>query len=223
MPDIISTTKKFGKKPLLYVVDGDDSYAPPWLRLFDLTGEYDKADCFLFTGGADINPALYGDSDTWNLCSFYDARDKREVPFFHYAVAHNIPIIAICRGAQLVCALTGGKLFHDVSGHAGIGGHPIYTYDHREILNMSSLHHQMLRPAGNFQLLAWSDHLSRFYATADDQDNDHPDFAEGDPEIVWYPDVKALCIQGHPEFMADNSEAVIYCRELASTFILQGE
>lgn len=85
---------------------------------------------------------------------------------------------------------------------------------------MSSLHHQMCRPTGNYELLAWSEHLSRRYTTAENQDNITTDFAEGDPEVVWWPDIKALGIQGHPEFMSDNATAVNYGRELVSKLIL---
>jgi GMP synthase-like glutamine amidotransferase len=201
----------------LYVIGTDGGYSTPWLSLFELTKDPLQADVVLFTGGSDISPELYGEENKFSHP--YPERDQFEVPWYQWAVQNDKAIIGICRGAQLVCALSGGKLYQDVSGHTV--AHKIVTDDGR-VMGMSSVHHQMMRPAGNYVLLAWSEKRSHYYRTGDNATNTRSDL-DVDPEIVWYPDIKALCIQGHPEFMNPATDGVKYCLELAQRFIIDGE
>lgn len=198
------------KKGKLYVVGFNGGYSEPWEYIYDVVGSYERADTILFTGGADISPGLYGER---NICSGpIFARDKLEVPYYYRAVKDGKAILGICRGAQLVTALHGGKLFQHVEGH--IGRHNMTTTD-GEILPVSSLHHQMMRPSGNFKLLAWSmNRGGRSYLNEDNPDYGHPD-SDKDPEVVLYPDIRALAIQGHPEQMNPVCDTNEYFRKLA--------
>ncbi len=202
----------------MYVVGGSLGYYKPWASMFSMTPNVEEAHCLLFTGGEDIDPSWYGEKNRSSHPN--KARDDREVPYFRWAVAKNKPMIGICRGAQLFTALTGGKLYQHVTGHARGGGHMMQTSDGRQ-LPVSSLHHQMCRPAGKYELLAWSEHLSDGYPTEEDVDNAVPECAKGDPEVFWIPKVKALCIQGHPEFMDTNCKTNKYFRELADQYIVR--
>jgi gamma-glutamyl-gamma-aminobutyrate hydrolase PuuD len=191
------------------------SYARPWLPIFDHTKDQNEAEACLFTGGSDIQPELYGEDNRHRLSSPFPNRDQIEVAAFHHFKERKIPMIGICRGAQLITALTGGKLFQHVSGH--VGDHLVTTDDGQNYM-MTSLHHQMMRPnpEKEYRIIAWSVHRSNIYATGADPVNRRPDLTIGDPEIIWYPEVKALCIQGHPEFMDTHDPANEYMRDLAS-------
>ena len=70
----------------------------------------DYFDGFLFCGGDDINPTLYGEEnkgESKNICS---ARDDFEVAIIAKILASGKPILAICRGHQLLNAYLGGTL-----------------------------------------------------------------------------------------------------------------
>ena len=71
-------------------------------------------DGFLFTGGEDIDPARYGETkkETCGEISFY--RDELEFRFMERALASGKPIVAICRGIQLLNVALGGTLHQDI-------------------------------------------------------------------------------------------------------------
>lgn len=208
------------KKPTMYVVDGQMGYFRPWSKLFTLVTDPKDAQSLLFTGGEDISPALYGEENVqsgWNS----PRRDAVEKAAYEYAVKHKLPMVGICRGAQMICALSGGRLFQHVDHHTG--RHEMITHD-GQVMDVSSLHHQMLRPAGNFELRAWSTPRSKQYVHASAEGKKvvltKPDLGK-DPEAVWYPDIKAYCIQGHPEFMHDDARAVAWFRNEVKQLIVE--
>lgn len=174
-----------------------------------------------FGGGADVHPSLYGHV---NIASGVGPkpsyRDIAEQVMFNKLVNLKIPIFGICRGAQLVCALSGGALIQDVSNHATGRTHPIITKDGREIL-MSSYHHQMMMPMKvEHELVAWSTNLSSNIGAWDSRKMVVPkEFWDKEPEIVYFPKVNALAVQGHPEFMSMDSEATCYTRELIQQYL----
>ena len=105
-------------------------------------------------------------------------------------------------------------MYQHVEGHAG-GNHRISTPSGVEYVT-SSLHHQMmnlhdLKKDEDYKLIAWSSsHLS--------------EAADGvigeEPEIVWFPKIKGLAIQGHPEFMHPDCDFVAYTRRLVKEYML---
>jgi putative glutamine amidotransferase len=63
----------------------------------------------LLTGGADINPARYGQTNAGSD-EVDDARDELEIRLLREALAADIPVFAICRGLQLFNVACGGTL-----------------------------------------------------------------------------------------------------------------
>jgi len=63
-------------------------------------------------GGEDISPSLYDQRPSLycGASANLSARDIRELECFNRAVDLGLPIIGICRGAQLACALLGGEI-----------------------------------------------------------------------------------------------------------------
>lgn len=71
-------------------------------------------DGFLFTGGQDVNPKLYGE-EKGSLCgSSCDERDWMEDVLFHQVLVLDKPVLGICRGIQLLNVLLGGTLYQDI-------------------------------------------------------------------------------------------------------------
>lgn len=166
--------------------------------------EFRKGDVLVFEGGVDISSRLYGESPHPHTQHSNDSRDRKEALAFHQAAEAKIPMIGICRGAQLFTALLGGKLIQHVGGH--LQDHLIHT-DTDKSFEVTSCHHQMMVPQGiKHDLIAWSKDVSK---TGNQKE----------PEIVFYPEVRALAIQSHPEWMPTWCPFVVYCRQLVSTLL----
>jgi gamma-glutamyl-gamma-aminobutyrate hydrolase PuuD len=172
-------------------------------------------------GGEDISPSLYDEkaSTYTHAGDKPSTRDKLELDLCMAAVNCNIPIIGVCRGAQLLCAIAGGKLVQHVTGHHT--AHEILTATGRSVIT-SSVHHQMMFPWDTeHELLAWSPtQLSRCYIGQDDKDIKEA-VTHVEPEIVYFPKIKGLAIQGHPEFMDKGDEFVILCNELVTEYLME--
>lgn len=174
----------------------------------------DDTDIVGFGGGADIHPSLYGSRNVASSVGHGPSvRDMYERRVFNYAVENGIPIFGICRGAQLVCALSGGKLVQDVEGH---GGMHTLSLDNGGNLPMTSTHHQMMYPwRVEHKLLAWTNKRSKEYL------HDIPEYVQHpvDPEVVYFKNTNALAVQGHPEWMDPNCATVKQVRAWINEYL----
>lgn len=192
------------------------SYGSSGWLLFDheLTRNPKEADLAIFPGGADINPALYGQKANPRT-SWWDSNDELQIAAYE-ALPKECLKFGICRGLQLLCALSGGKLIQDVTNHVG-GNHNIVTIDD---INMpiTSCHHQMIFPYNlskeDYQILAWADpSKSSHYFGETNENIELPDnFVE--IEMCWFPKTNCLGVQGHPEWMSERSSVVRYLNDL---------
>lgn len=183
---------------------------------YKATDNINEANLVIFTGGNDINPNIYGD-DATHLCgSINHARDIKDMLCYKHALELNLPMLGICRGSQFLCAMNGGKLYQHVENHALFDLHPIITKD-GEQYNVSSTHHQMMRPEiseNPFELIAWAGGLSEVHFTPEGNIEE----VEKEPEIVYWPKSKSLCIQSHPESM-DIGRDLDYIHSVVTTYI----
>lgn len=180
-------------------------------------------------GGSDIHPSLYGRKNEHSSVGHAPSpRDQAEVLLFTQAVQKGIPILGICRGAQLGCAMASGILVQDVDGHGW--GHRITTKDGRTMMT-TSIHHQMMYPwKTKHELLGWSSiPRSTYYAGVTDEElADWPtttyESANGEtegliePEIVWFPELKCLAVQGHPEMMDAKCDLNNHIKDLINAY-----
>ncbi len=176
-----------------------------------------KVTALVIWGGEDISPSIYGETANshTHAANTLSRRDKVEVDMCQAAINCDIPIIGVCRGAQLLCALAGGTLVQHVDGHHN--DHKIVTSDGRT-MTTSSIHHQMmLINKTEHELIAWSAEKQSMHYLGE---ADAPLDMTIEPEIVYFPKIKGLAIQGHPEFMDRGSEFVKYCNELVSKYLL---
>tara|TARA_R110000772_G_scaffold54130_1_gene123531 strand:- start:52537 stop:53235 length:699 start_codon:yes stop_codon:yes gene_type:complete len=179
-------------------------------------------DLLLFTGGADVQPVLYGEK-VGRYTQINKERDKLEQRIF--SKFRYIPKLGICRGSQFLTVMAGGELIQHVTGHGAT--HKIQMQDGGRLYNydITSTHHQMMNPftlaSNRYQILAWSKNfLSNTYLNGDNEEVSlHPEFLES--EIVYYPEIKALAIQGHPEFGHCPADGSQLCVNLIKTYILK--
>jgi len=77
------------------------------------------ADGLLLVGGGDLDPARYGQEAHPTSYGFNAFRDEMELELARYALSHDIPVLAICRGCQVVNVALGGTLHQHVPDHPG--------------------------------------------------------------------------------------------------------
>ena len=73
-----------------------------------------RLDGILFTGGEDVDPARYGETVLNETVSINHHRDTLEFLYAEAAFLKHLPVLAICRGEQLVNVALGGSLFQDL-------------------------------------------------------------------------------------------------------------
>jgi len=73
-----------------------------------------RLDGLLLSGGADVDPALYGQAPHPGLGRVVRERDEFELALCREALQRDVPILAICRGQQVLNVATGGTLIQDI-------------------------------------------------------------------------------------------------------------
>lgn len=72
-----------------------------------------RLDLLIMTGGADIHPARYGETNV-NCGAVHVDRDEFDFMLLDAAVKRRLPVLGICRGHQLVNVYFGGSLYQDI-------------------------------------------------------------------------------------------------------------
>ncbi len=98
----------------------------------------------LLTGGGDIDPGRYGEAPHPALSGVDRDRDAYEISLVGQAIERDIPVLAICRGAQMLNVARGGTLVQDLPTQVpGAAGHnvkvPLYGIAHEVWVNKGSL------------------------------------------------------------------------------------
>ena len=76
-------------------------------------------DGIIFSGGEDVNPAWYGET-VWNRTVYVDTlRDRSDSLLAMAALASGKPVLAICRGEQMMNVALGGTLYQDLPTQVG--------------------------------------------------------------------------------------------------------
>lgn len=78
-----------------------------------------RLDGLVLTGGIDVTPRLYGEAAKPTVTDTSAERDEFEVKLVLEALAHDVPILAICRGMQLLNVALGGTLIQDIRSERG--------------------------------------------------------------------------------------------------------
>jgi putative glutamine amidotransferase len=87
-------------------------------------------DGVLLSGGDDIDPATYGEENT-DSKRISGAADDFEIAVFEAARRRRKPLLAICRGLQLLNVALGGTLAQEVTSAGGV--HELISRDHEEM------------------------------------------------------------------------------------------
>jgi putative glutamine amidotransferase len=128
---------------------------------------YDRTDGLLLPGGEDVAPAHYGEVAHEKCGTPSLERDETELALVRWAVAEAKPLLAICRGIQVMNVALGGSLYQDIKAqipgaarHDWYPGYPRTLRPHRVVcpegsrlvsivgnpsLEVNSLHHQAIK------------------------------------------------------------------------------
>ena len=87
---------------------------PPLARPADAARIMDAVDGLLLTGGEDVDPARYGAARHAAVTIVSAERDATELALIHAAHERGKPVLAICRGIQLLNVAFGGTLVQDI-------------------------------------------------------------------------------------------------------------
>lgn len=97
------------------VAGGIPVMIPLKLDLTVLRRVYDRLDGIVISGGGDVAPTQYGvDSVSPYTVGVDENRDEIELALTRWAVEENKPLLAICRGHQVLNVALGGTLYQDI-------------------------------------------------------------------------------------------------------------
>ncbi|MHB1209210.1 MAG: gamma-glutamyl-gamma-aminobutyrate hydrolase family protein [Acidimicrobiales bacterium] len=166
----------------------------------EVAGIIERIDGLVLSGGADLDPRSYNAQPDENLGPLEQDRDDWEFALLDAARERGLPVLAICRGFQLVNVAFGGTLHQHVELDEGVG-HPQWDVSGRsvthevrvldatiastlfpEALGVNSLHHQTVDRVGDGLIVS---------AVAPD----------GVIEGLETPDGSILALQWHPELL----------------------
>ena len=109
-----------------------------------------KLDGLVLTGGIDVAPRLYGETPHPTVTDTSAEQDEFEVRLVHEALAHDVPVLAICRGMQLLNVALGGTLIQDLPSLVGTAvshddlARPRIAIAHRVVVAPGSKLHSLL-------------------------------------------------------------------------------
>jgi gamma-glutamyl-gamma-aminobutyrate hydrolase PuuD len=70
----------------------------------------DRLDGLLFSGGSDLDPELYGQDAHPETDEIVPQRDQAEIALLKAALQRDMPVLAVCRGSQVLNVARGGDL-----------------------------------------------------------------------------------------------------------------
>ena len=138
----------------------------------------DRVDGILLQGGGDIAPHLYGQECVPEVTYFNEETDRFELEVCRQCVDRDIPVLAICRGIQVLNVAMGGTLVQDLPTARVLAvphrqKEPRHAPTHRvtvgkgsrlsglvgqEDLSVNSFHHQAIDSlAEGLEITAWSE------------------------------------------------------------------
>ncbi len=99
----------------------------------------DAVDGLVFSGGSDLDPELYGAEPHAETTGVHPERDRFELELLGSALERDLPVLAICRGSQVLNVALGGDIVQhlpEVVGHE----------EHKEVAGVFSEHDVDLVP-----------------------------------------------------------------------------
>jgi putative glutamine amidotransferase len=141
----------------------------PPLEAPALVALLERLDGLVFPGGADVDPAAYGQAREPKT-DVVEELDRLELAVARWAIHADVPTLGICRGQQLLNVAMGGSLIQHVDDHRQPGDRAVLTqpltlaagsrlaalFGSTEV-EVNTMHHQAVKDvADGLQAVAWS-------------------------------------------------------------------
>jgi putative glutamine amidotransferase len=185
----------------------------------------DGLDGLVITGGRDVDPAAYGQTPHPNTDQPADDRDAWEFALLRGALARRLPVLGICRGAQILNVALGGTLHQhlpDVVGHTRHqAGNAVFTTSSirtvpgtrvaglvGESTEAQCYHHQAIATVGRDLVVSASDTADGVIEAVEIDQAIHPD--------AW-----VVAVQWHPEERLDDLRVFAGVVEAARTYSMR--
>jgi len=157
LPDYLDGIKAAGGLPVVLPLEMSEE---------DANQVVETCDGFLFTGGQDVSPELYGMKDATGTIVARPESDKMETLLLSKALQADKAVLGICRGLQFINVFLGGTLWQDLpSQHPseiahrqgkpyGVSSHQVKLSGNlksllgKDILEVNTLHHQAVKDLG---------------------------------------------------------------------------
>lgn len=184
--------------------------APDELLVEDPAEALDLLDGLLLAGGADIDPASYGEPAHPETLDTVPERDRFEIALVRGAVERDLPVLGICRGMQLINVAYGGTLLQHLPERFGHHEHlrvagTFDGADHDVDLVEGTL---AARAAGETRHATKSHHHQGVDRLGEGLQISGSSAIDGLPEAIEMPDKSfVLGVQWHPE--ADDASHVV--------------
>ena len=160
-------------------------------------------------GGTDISSHLYNEPKSKFSQTADVQRDKKEWASISDSIDNKQPIVGICRGAQLLCAYNGGKLYqHTVPQESH--NHAIQTKEHF-FYSVAAGHHQIMNLSlceEDYEILGVNPTSVAIFAEDSSYIIEHDTI-----EIVWFPKTRCLAVQPHPEWEPNDTPFLKWLNE----------
>lgn len=170
---------------------------------YEVVANLIEADLVCFTGGGDVAPDLYGQTEHPQT-SIEPGRDKLDMDIYEQAFDMGVPCVGICRGGQFLHVMNGGELYQHVDGH--LKNHKTKVVGYGGMIEVSSTHHQQIKfnnDRKDFIVLMENPTISsnKWVKRGGTSVNfRYSSEGNSDIEACYYADTECLCFQPHPEF-----------------------
>ena len=102
---------------------------PPFVPETELEAILERIDGLLVSGGPDIHPSFYGQQPHEQLGPTDIPLDRFEIGLVRRALERDLPVLGICRGAEVLNVARGGSLVQHVEGHRQTEEGRVATHD----------------------------------------------------------------------------------------------
>lgn len=175
-----------------------------------------RCDGLILSGGNDVDPSMYGASNTASIAPDRRA-DISDIACLHAARSLGLPVLAICRGAQILNVAFGGTLHQEVWGRPqhparDEGGEAAVTAD-RFLANRHSV---TLAPGSRIEALFGCEQIdtNSLHHQAADQIGTAlvvtGSASDGTVEVIEHETEPLIGVQWHPERMLDEGHQVLF-------------
>lgn len=232
---IVGTANEKGKK-LILMKGTETDYPELWMKVYveatafempSFAGMFslarcrkadkpEDADIVVFSGGPDVDPVFYGERPHAST-QVSPSRDSTDLALYKKCLDNGIPMVGICRGAQFLHVMNGGKLYQDVDNH--YGEHNMWDLKNKKMVyDVSSVHHQMVRPNfdNGMEIISESHISTRRWI----DDKTLEKGSKRDIESFFYRDTCCFGVQGHPEYSGYTGFTLWFLKMVEDLIIL---